>query len=151
MECTSSVFRNLAALFGSKQAKRSDPPCRKRGWILRKNFIAKNCRLSTKRKLSILLNFLISFVSFICVLCKTLVLKTTTSWTRASQFSAVDGWHLQRCQIRFFPQPLNGWHDHWTFEGEWGMGYFTHLVSFSLYWKNFFPNRSGVRNFFPGV
>ena len=27
------------------------------------------------------------------------------------------------------------------------MGDFTDLVSFSLYWKNFFPNLSGVRNF----
>ena len=74
-----------------------------------------------KRKLSILLNFLFPFVSFIGVFsnlkCKTLVLKTTTSWTRANHF--VDGWHLQRCQIRFFPHPLNGWHDHWTFVGQW--------------------------------
>ena len=35
-ECTSNVFRNLAALVGSKQAKCSDPPCRKQGWIPRK-------------------------------------------------------------------------------------------------------------------
>ena len=50
------------------------------------NFIAKSFRLSTKRKLSILLNFLFPFVSFIGVFsilkCKTLVLKTTTSWSR---------------------------------------------------------------------
>ena len=50
------------------------------------NFIAKSFRLSTKRKLSILLNFLFPFVSFIggfsILKCKTLVLKTTTSWTR---------------------------------------------------------------------
>ena len=61
------------------------------------NFIAKSFRLSTKRKLSILLNFLFPFVSFIGVFsilkCKTLVLKTTTSWSRASHF--VYGWHLQ--------------------------------------------------------
>ena len=85
------------------------------------NFIAKSFRLSTKRKLSILLNFLFPLVSFIGVFsilnCKTLVLKTTTSWTRANHF--VDRWHLQRCQIRFFPHTLNGWHDHWTFVGEW--------------------------------
>ena len=36
--------------------------------------------------------------------------------------------NLQRCQIRFFPHPLNGWHDHWTFVGGWGMGDFTDLV-----------------------
>ena len=86
--------------------------------------------MATKKKLSILLNFLFPFVSFIGVFsilkCKTLVLKTTTSWSRASHF--VDGWHLQRCQIRFFPHPLNGWHDHWAFVGEWGMGDFTDLV-----------------------
>ena len=50
------------------------------------NFIAKSFRLPTKRKLSILSNFLFLFVSFIGVFsilkCKTLVLKTTTSWTR---------------------------------------------------------------------
>ena len=74
------------------------------------NFIAKSFRLSTKRKLSILLNFLFPFVSFIGVFsilkCKTLVLKTTTWWTRASY--CFDGW-LLRCQIRFFPHPLYGW------------------------------------------
>ena len=94
------------------------------------NFIVKSFRLPTKRKLSILSNFLFLFVSFIGVFsilkCKTLVLKTTTSRTRASHF--VDGWHLQRCQIRFFPHPLNVWHDHWMFVGEWGVGYFTDLV-----------------------
>ena len=71
------------------------------------NFIAKSFRLSTKRKLSILLNFLFPFVSFIGVFsilkCKIFVLETTTSWSRASHF--VDRWHLQRCQIRFFPSP----------------------------------------------
>ena len=83
------------------------------------NFIAKIFRLSTKRKLSILLNFLFPFVSFIGVFSilkyKTLVLKTTTWWTHAGHF--VDGWHLLRRQIRFFHHPLNGWHDHWTFVG----------------------------------
>ena len=65
-ECTSSFFRNLASLVGLKQAKRSDPPWRKQDWIPRNdNFIAKSSRLPTKRKLSILLNFLFSFVSFI--------------------------------------------------------------------------------------
>ena len=67
-ECTSSFFRNLASLVGLKQAKRSDPPWRKQDWIPRNdNFIAKSSRLPTKRKLSILLNFLFSFVSFIRV------------------------------------------------------------------------------------
>ena len=88
------------------------------------NFIARSFRLSTKRKLNILLNFFFPFVSFIGVFSiskrKTLVLKTTGWWTRASHF--VDGWHLLWCQIRFFPHPLNGWHDRWTFVGEWGMG-----------------------------
>ena len=118
------------------------------------NFIAKSFRLSTKRKLSILLNFLFPFVSFIGIFsilkCKTLVLKTTTSWSRASHF--VDGWHLQRCQIRFFPHPLNGWHDHWTFVGEWGIGDFTDLVCIgrifsqtSLELEIFSPTYNGVR------
>ena len=35
----------------------------------------------------------------------------------------VDGWHLLRCRIHFFIHPLIGWHDHWTFVGEGGMGY----------------------------
>ena len=114
------------------------------------NFIAKSFRLSTKRKLSILLNFFFPFVSFIGLFsilkCKTLVLENTTSWSRASHF--VNGWHLQRCQTRFFPHPLNGWHEHWTFCGGVGYGWF---YWFSLYWKNFFPNLSGVRNFFPDI
>ena len=100
------------------------------------NFIAKSFRLSTKRKLSILLNFLFPFVSFIGVFsilkCKTLVLKTTTSWTRASHF--VDGWHLQRCQISFFPHPPPPPPSKWltwpldVFERVAGMGDFTDLV-----------------------
>ena len=110
--------------------------------FLERQFHSEKLSFVHKRKLSILLNFLFPFVSFIGVFsilkCKTLVLKTTTSWSRVSHF--VDGWHLQRCQIRFFPHPLNGWQDHWTFVGEWGMG--------DLYCKNFFPNLSGVRNFF---
>ena len=63
---------------------------------LRDNFIAKSSRLSTKMSLSSLFNFLFPFLSFIGVFsimkCKTLLLKTTTWWTRASHF--VDGWHL---------------------------------------------------------
>ena len=107
--------------------------------------MAKSFRLSTERKLSILLNFLFPLVSFIGVFsilkCKTLVLKTTTWWTRASHF--VDGWHLLQCQIRFFPHPLNGWHDHWTFVGESGMGHFTDLVEI------FFPNSLELEFFSP--
>ena len=124
------------------------------------NFIAKSFRLPTKRKLSILSNFLFLFVSFIGVFsilkCKTLVLKTTTWWTRASYF--VDGWHSLKCQIRFFPHPLNGWHDHWTFVGEWGMGDFTDLVCIgrifsqtSLELEIFSPTYNGVRFFFSAL
>ena len=95
-----------------------------------------------------------SFIGVFSILkCKTLVLKTTTSWTRASHF--VDGWHLQRCQIRFFfLHHLNGWHDHWTFVGEWGMGDFTDLVCIrrifsqtSLELEIFSPTYNGVRIF----
>ena len=64
-------------------------------------------------------NDLFVFVSFISVFsilkCKTLVLKTTTWWTRASHF-VVDGWQLVRCQIRFFPTPYVV--DHLTFVRE---------------------------------
>ena len=99
------------------------------------NFIAKSFRLSTKRKLSILLNFLFPFVSFIGVFsilkCKTFVLETTTSWSRASHF--VDRWHLQRCQIRFFPHPLNGWHDR--------------IFFFQIYLHAFFLSKSVCRTF----
>ena len=70
--------------------------------------------------------------------CKTLVLKTTTWSTRASLL--VDGWHLLSYQIRFIPHPLNGWHDHWTFVGEGGMGDFEVII---------FSQTSGVRHFFP--
>ena len=114
------------------------------------NFIAKSFRLSTKRKLSILLNFLFPFVSFIGVFsilkCKTLVLKTTTWWTRASHF--VDGWHLLRCQIRFFPHPPK-WLT-WPLDVCRGVGYGW------FYWfssgKNFFQIFFSVRDiYFPGI
>ena len=42
--------------------------------------------------------------------------------------------------IRFFPHPLNGRHDHWTFVGEGSMGDFEVV---------FFSQTSGVWNFFP--
>ena len=68
----------------------------------------KTLRLSTKGKLSILLNFLFSFVSFIGVFsilkCKTLVLKTTAWPINSRHF--VDRCHLLRRQIRFFPYSL---------------------------------------------
>ena len=73
------------------------------------------------------------------------VLKTTTSWTRANHF--VDGLHLQKCQIRLFPHPLNDWHDHWTFVGKEGMGDFTD--KFVL--EDFFLNLYGVKIFFPHI
>ena len=63
-ECTSSFFRNFAASVGSKQAKRPDLPWRKQGWIPQKTIHRESSRLSTKRKLSILLNFLFPSVVF---------------------------------------------------------------------------------------
>ena len=120
---------NLAALL--IQNKPSAPIRRVENKVefFERQFQSEKLSFVHKRKLSILLNFLFPFVSFIGVFsilkCKTFVSETTTSWSRASHF--VDRWHLQRCQIRFFPRPLNGWHDHWTFVG------FTDLV-----WE-FFP------------
>ena len=128
--------------------------------FLERQFHAKSFRLSTKRTLSILLNFLFPFVFFIGVLsilkCKTLVLKTTTSWTRASHF--VDGWHFQRCQISFFPHsPPSKWLT-WpldVFERVAGMGDFTDLVCIgrifsqtSLKLEIFSLTYNGVRFFF---
>ena len=111
------------------------------------NFIAKSSRLSTKRNFSIFLNFLFPFVSFIGVFsilkCKTLVLKTTTWWTRASHF--LDEWHLLcLVPVRRFPSPsrsicfsnvseANGWEKPSHFHGprgpqrfgraeKWGLG-----------------------------
>ena len=86
---------------------------------------AKSSRLSTKRNLSTLLNFLFPLVSFIGLFsflkCKTLHLKATTWWTRASHF--VDGWHLS-------PPPM--WLPIWLLWGA-GMG--------GLFWTRiFFPN-----------
>ena len=106
-----SGFRVLV-LPGSKQAKRSNPPWRKQTRLnsSKDNFIAKSSRLSAKRNLSTYLKFLFPLVSFIVVFStlkwKTLVLKTTTWWKRASHF--FDGWQLLRCQIRIFPHPLCG-------------------------------------------
>ena len=94
-----------------------------------------------------------SFIGVFSILkCKTLVLKTTTRWKRASHF--IDGWHLLRWQIRFFPNPLNGLPDHWTFVGEWGMGDFIDLVwgrifsQTSLELEIFSRTYNGVRFFF---
>ena len=69
---------------------------------------------------------------------KTLVYKTTTWWTRASHF--VDGWHLLRCQIRFFLSWLT-----WPLDvcGKWSMGDSTDLV-----WE-FFPKPLGLKIFSP--
>ena len=98
------------------------------------NFMVKSSRLSTKKNMSIFLNFFFPFVSFIGVFSnlkrETLVLKTTTWWTRANDFF-VDGWHPLRCQIRFFPIPYVV--DHLTYLGEGRMG--------DLVWvRMFLPN-----------
>ena len=96
-------------------------PWRKQDWIPRNKISwQKAFLLSTKRKLSILLNFLFPFMSFIGVFsmlkCKTLVLKTTTWWPRASHL--VDECHLLKCQIRVFPHSQRGWpFDFW---GDYG-------------------------------
>ena len=110
----------------------------------KENFKAKSSRLSIKRSLSTLLNFLFPLVSFIGVFsilkCKTLVLKATTWWTRARYF--VDGGHLQRCQIRrLLPQPLCDCP--FDFCRGRGMG--------GLFWARFFSQTSGVRSFFPDI
>ena len=79
-----------------------------------------------------------SFIGVFSILkYKTLVLKTTTWWTRASHF--VDGWRLLRYQIRLFPHSLCGWPCDFCGGGgyEW----------FSL-GKNFFPNLWSQK-FFP--
>ena len=81
--------------------------------------------------------------------CKTLTLKTTTWWTCASHF--VDRWHLQSCQTCFFPHPLNGWHDHWTFVGDAGMGDLVWVIFFSqisLELEIFSLTYNGVRFYF---
>ena len=108
------------------------------------NFIAKSFRLSTKRKLSILLNFLFPFVSFIGVF--SILSAKLWSWKlphdeRTPAILLMDD--ISRCQIGFFPHPLNGWQDHWTFEGEWVMGDFTDLV-----WEFFFSILRHERYFF---
>ena len=77
----------------------------------KENFKTKSSRLSTKRNLSTLLNFLFPLVSFIGVFsilkCKTSVLKAITRGTPANHF--IDRWHLLRCQIRrLLPHPLCG-------------------------------------------
>ena len=114
------------------------------------NFTGKSSRLSTKRKLSILLNFLFPFVSFIGVFSifkyKTLVLKTTIWWKRASH--VVDGWHLLRCQIHLFPHTLNYVVDHDTFVVEGGIH---GDLARCLGWVRTFSQISGVRNCFPDI
>ena len=71
-------------LVGSKQAKRSDPIRSSKD-----NVIAKSFRLSTKRKLGILLNFFFPFVSFIGVVsifkCKGILVKMMSLYQRWSQ------------------------------------------------------------------
>ena len=70
-------FLQKLRCLGSKQAKRNAVK-KTRLNSSKDNFITKNFRLSMKRKVSILLNFLFPFVSFIGVFsmlkCKTLVL-----------------------------------------------------------------------------
>ena len=142
--------------FKTSQALRSAVGVEQR-WIPWKTISWRKAFVVHKKETeSTLLNFLFPFLSFISVFsilkCKPLVLKTTTWWKRASHF--VDGWQLLRCQIRFFPHPLNGWHDHWTFVREWGKGDFTDLVwgrifsQTSLELEMFSPTYNGVKIFF---
>ena len=62
-QITAHFSKNFAALVSSKQAKRSSVK-KTRLNSPNENFVMKSFRLSSKRKLSILLNFLFPFVSF---------------------------------------------------------------------------------------
>ena len=117
------------------------------------NFIAKSFRLSTKGNWA----FFWTFSFHLCISDRRIFnLEMQTPTSRASHF--VDGLHSQRCQICFFLHPLYGWHDHWTFVGEWGMGDFTDLVCIgrifsqtSLELEIFSPTYNGVRFFFSAL
>ena len=77
---------------------------------------------STKRNLSIFLNFFFPFVSFIGVFSnlkrETLVLKTTTWWTRANHFFC---WRMTSTKVPnpLLSHPLWGW----PFDFSWGGAY----------------------------
>ena len=117
------------------------------------NFIAKSFRLSTKRKLSILLNFLFPFGSFIGVF--SILSAKLWSWKlphdeRTPAILLMDD--ISRCQIGFFPHPLNGWQDHWEF---FSASYVMSDISFSagyffpgIYLLAFFLSKSVCRTFF---
>ena len=98
-------------------------------------FIAKSFRLSTKRKLSILLNFLFLFASFIGVFsilkCKTLV------FIRIARQPFRWWMTFTKVSNLFHPSPLKLLK--WPLDvcGELGYGWF-YWSWFSLYWKNFF-------------
>ena len=74
----------------------------------RVEFLERQCHSECSGNWAFFRNFPFPFVSFIGVFsilkCKTLVLKTTTWWTRASHF--VDGWHLLNMVSNpFLPSP----------------------------------------------
>ena len=114
------------------------------------NFIAKSFRLSTKRKLSILLNFLFPF----CVFYRRI-------FNLEMQNFSLENHHMNACQPfcwwitftkvsnPFLPSPPK-WLT-WPLDVCGGARYGWFYCWFSLYWKNFFPNLSGVRNFFPDI
>ena len=71
--------------------------------------------------------------------------KTTWS-TRASHF--VDGWHLPRCQICFFPYPLSGWPlDFCMDDLVWERFFFPKPLELEV----FSPTYNGVRFFFSAL
>ena len=86
------------------------------------NFMVKSSRLSTKKNLDIFLNFFFPFVSFIGVFSnlkrETLVLKTTTWWTRANHFFC---WRMTSTKVPnpLLSHPLCGW----PFDFSWGGAY----------------------------
>ena len=108
------------------------------------NFIAKSFRLSTKRKLCILLNFFFNF--YLCLEMQNFSLENHHIINARQPFC----WWMSFTKVSnpFLPSPPK-WLS-WPLDVCGGVGY-GWFYWFSLYWKNFFPNLSGVGNFFPNI
>ena len=112
------------------------------------NFIAKNFRLPTNRKLSILLNFLFPFVLYRRI------------FNLEMQNFSLENYHMNACQPfcwwitftkvsnPFLPSPPK-WLT-WPLDDCGGVGY-GWFYWFSLYWRRLFSQTSGVRNFFADI
>ena len=131
-----------------KTAKRSDPSCRKQGWIPRKKSHSEKLSFVHKKETEHSFELSLS----ICVFSRRIFNLEMQNFSLENHHIMIARqpfcWWMTFTKVSnpFLPSPPK-WLT-WLLDVCGGVGY-GWFYWFSLYWKNFFPNLSEVRIFFP--